>query len=117
MSPTIVTKDGRAVLVAGASGGPRIISSVLQVALNVIEFDMPLAEAVSAVRLHHQWRPDEVYFDRAPPAELAALLKKSGHKLSDKRRSGVVQAIQFLEDGTMVGASDPRKGGRPAGVP
>ena len=117
MSPTIVTKDGRAVLVAGASGGPRIISAVLQVALNVIEFDMPLAEAVSAVRLHHQWRPDEVYFDRAPPAELAALLKESGHKLSDKRRTGIVQAIQFLEDGTMVGASDPRKGGRPAGVP
>lgn len=116
MAPTIVLKAGRPVLVLGASGGPRIITSVLQVMLNVIEFDVPLEQAMTAVRLHHQWLPDEVAFDREPPAELAKVLKDAGYKLTDERKSGKVQAIQFLPGGTMVGASDPQKGGRPAGV-
>ena len=72
MSPTIVLKDGRPVLTLGASGGPRIITAVMQVMLNVVEFDLPLEEAMSAVRLHHQWQPDEVYFDRDPPQNLVA---------------------------------------------
>ncbi len=116
MSPTIVLKEGKPVLVLGASGGPRIISSVLQVALGVME-GQSLADAMSGRRLHHQWRPDEVYFDREPPADVVERLKAFGHRLSGKRRTGVVQAIQFLEDGTMVGASDPRTCGRPAGLP
>ncbi len=115
MAPTIVFKDGRPVLTLGASGGPRIITSVLQVMLNVIEFDMPLEEAMSAVRIHHQWLPDEVYFDRAPPAALVEALQGS-NKISTERRTGVVQAIQWLPDGTLVGACDPHKGGRPAGL-
>jgi gamma-glutamyltranspeptidase/glutathione hydrolase len=116
MTPTIVLKDNRPALVLGASGGPRIITSVLQVLLNVIEFDMSMEEAMTAVRLHHQWKPDEVYFDREPPAELAEWLKnaKPACKISTQRKTGVVQAIQFLDDGTFVGASDPRRGGRPA---
>lgn len=115
MSPTIVFKEGRPVLVLGASGGPRIITSVLQVMLNVVEFDMPLAEAMSAVRIHHQWLPDEVYFDREPPATLVGILK-GANKISTEHKTGVAQAIQFLPDGTLVGACDPRKGGRPAGL-
>lgn len=116
MSPTIVLKDGRPVLALGASGGPRIITAVLQVMLNVIKLDMPLDQAMSAVRIHHQWQPDEVYFDRDPPAALVASLKAAGHKISDERKGAAVQAIRFLPDGTMLGASDPRKGGRPAGL-
>lgn len=116
MSPTIVLKKGKPVLVLGASGGPRIISSVLQVMLNVTEFDQPIEEALTGTRLHHQWSPDEVYFDRDPPKELTDRLTRLGHTLSPKRQTGIVQAIQFLEDGTMVGASDPKKGGRPAGA-
>jgi len=116
MTPTIAFRDGRPVLVLGASGGPRIISSVLQVMLNVIEFEMPLDEALSATRLHHQWQPSEVYFDRPPPDDLVAALEKAGSTISDQRREGMVQAIQFLDGGVMVGACDPRKGGRPAGV-
>lgn len=114
MSPTIVFREGRPVLVLGGSGGPRIITSVLHVLLNVLERGMSLEQAISAVRTHHQWLPDEVYFDRDPPAELAQTLTECGHKLSDRRKGGVVQAIQLLEDGTRVGASDPHKGGRPA---
>ncbi len=115
MAPTIVFKDGRPVLTLGASGGPRIITSVLQVTLNVIEFDMPLDEALSAVRVHHQWLPNEVYFDREPPEALLNALK-TANKISAERKTGVVQAIQFLSDGTLIGACDPRKGGRPAGL-
>ena len=116
MSPTLVFKDGKPVLTLGGSGGPRIITSVLQVMLNVIDADRPLDEAMQAIRLHHQWRPDEVCFDQAPPSDLVEKLKAAGVTISERRKTGVVQAIQFLEDGTMVGASDPRKGGRPAGV-
>lgn len=113
MSPTIVMKDGKPVLTLGASGGPRIITHVLQVLLSVVRDNQPLEQAIAAPRLHHQWMPDEVYFDAAPPA-WAKGLEALGHKLSEQRREAIVQAIRFLPDGTMVGASDPRKGGRPA---
>jgi gamma-glutamyltranspeptidase/glutathione hydrolase len=76
---------------------------------------MPLDEALSAVRIHHQWLPDEVYFDREPPEALLNALK-TANKISTERKTGVVQAIQFLPDGTLLGACDPRKGGRPAGL-
>ncbi|MCG8377226.1 MAG: gamma-glutamyltransferase family protein, partial [Chlorobiales bacterium] len=116
MSPTIVLKAGRPVLALGGSGGPRIITSVLQVLLNVVRFEMPLEEAVAAVRLHHQWLPDEVYFDREPPADVRKALEAAGQEISVKRSTGIVQAIQIMGNGAMIGASDPRKGGRPAGV-
>ena len=114
MTPTIVLKGGRPVLTLGGSGGPRIITAVTQVLLNVVELGQPLKEALAAARLHHQWQPDRVYFDRAPPAEQIAALCAAGETISEKRKSAAVQAIQLLPDGTLVGASDPRKGGRPA---
>jgi gamma-glutamyltranspeptidase/glutathione hydrolase len=114
MTPTIVLCDGRPVLVLGGAGGPRIITSVLQVLLNVLDRGLSLEEALSAVRLHHQWKPDEVYFDREPPAVLTADLEEHGLTIGTARRFGVVQAIQIQDDGTLVGASDPRRGGRPA---
>lgn len=116
MTPTIVLKDGKPILVLGASGGPRIVSSVLNVLLNVIEFDMPLPDAVETTRAHHQWSPDLVFFDKPPLAELAAGLESHGQKLSSERRSAAVQAVQILDDGTLVGVSDPRKGGKPRAV-
>lgn len=122
MSPTIVARDGRPLLALGASGGPRIISSVLNVLLNVVEFRMPLDQAMTALRLHHQWKPDEVRFDRDPaqPAygvdpfpDLASALGTLGHAVSELRGVGAVTAIQKLRDGLLVGVSDPRKAGRP----
>jgi gamma-glutamyltranspeptidase/glutathione hydrolase len=115
MTPTIIFKDGKPFLVVGASGGPRIITSVLQVALHAID-GKPIEKAMTESRLHHQWRPDEVYFDRKPPAGLVENLERLGHKISERRKTAAVQAIRFLDDGTMVGASDPHKGGRPAGA-
>ena len=101
-------------LLLGGSGGPRIISSVLNVLLNVLDFEMPLPDAMAAPRLHHQWQPNQVFFDKAPPADWAGGLAARGHTLSKKRKTGIIQAI-LIQNGELIGASDPRKGGRPAG--
>lgn len=114
MTPTIVLKDNEPYLLLGASGGPRIITSVLNVMLNVLDRGQSLEEAMSAVRPHHQWRPETVFFDAEPPASLRSALQSRGHQLADRRRTGIVQAILRTNDG-WIGASDPRKGGRPTG--
>lgn len=114
MSPTIVLKGDEPALCLGASGGPRIITSVLDVMINVLDYDMSPQRAMTAARPHHQWQPDEVYFDQAPPDLLKAALIARGHAVAEQRRTGIVQAI-VREGDTWVGISDPRKGGRPAG--
>ncbi len=114
MTPTIVLENGEPFLLLGASGGPRIISSVLNVLLGVTDFDKSLEGAIRDLRPHHQWRPESVFFDTDPPDEIRLGLTKRGHTLSERRRTGIVQAILRTKDG-WVGASDPRKGGRPAG--
>lgn len=114
MSPTIVLKGEKVYLLLGASGGPRIITSVFNVILGVLDKGLTLEQAIQAPRPHHQGQPDEVNFDRDPGQELIGALARRGHKISEKRKSGVVQAIMRDGDG-WVGASDPRKGGKPAG--
>lgn len=114
MCPTIVLKDDRPLLALGASGGPRIISGVLNVMVNLLDYGVPPQEAMTAPRLHHQWQPDEVFFDRDAPAALIEMLKTRGHSVSDKHRGAIVQLILREPEG-WLGASDPRKGGRPAG--
>ena len=98
----------------GGSGGPRIITGVLNVMLNVIDGGQELPDALNAVRVHQQWMPETVHFDREPPATLAAHLRDRGHDVSPKPRTAAVQAISVQGD-RLVGVSDPRKGGRPAG--
>lgn len=115
MSPTIVLADDQPVLTVGASGGPRIITATLQTILNVIDYDMPLGEAVSGPRLHHQWSPNEVNRNDYPADHPVVVgLARRGHAISDRSRGAVVQAIR-IEPGRLIGASDPRKGGIPAG--
>lgn len=115
MTPTIVLKDGKPFLVVGGSGGPRILTAVLQVLLNVLDHEFDLGDAVSAPRFHHQWEPDVVYRnDYAADDPAIAGLRQRGHKVSDQRRGAVVQAIRIDAD-RLTGASDPRKGGQPAG--
>jgi gamma-glutamyltranspeptidase/glutathione hydrolase len=115
MSPTIVLRQDRVVIVAGASGGPRIISGTLECVLNCLLFGMTPHEAVVAPRFHHQWLPDVLLFedgwtDRASIEALEAL----GHQSGRRRDIGVVQLISVGDDGIRA-ASDPRKGGAPAG--
>ena len=116
MTPTIVLDEkGKVKVVAGASGGPRIISSTMQVILNVLLGDMDAEEAVEAARLHHQWLPDELRLEKAmAKRELVADLKNRGHKVAEIKGVGNVQVIRRARGGWDA-ASDPRKGGRPAG--
>lgn len=113
MAPTIVVRDGRAEFVAGASGGPRIITATTQVLLNWMRFGQPPEVAVDAPRIHHQWAPDalELESTKLPRAEL----EQKGHKIRLRGDSAVVQAAARTGDGRVQGASDRRKGGRAAG--
>ena len=112
MSPTIVTRNGTPVLLVGGSGGPRIISSVLQTILNVVDYNLPIGRAVGDPRFHHQWRPDEVVFDAEPDPTTVIALQDRGHRVSPRRRGAVVQAIA-IGPAQFTGVSDPRKGGTP----
>jgi gamma-glutamyltranspeptidase/glutathione hydrolase len=114
MAPTIVLRGGRPYLLAGGSGGPRIISSVLNVLVRVMDLGESLPQAIAARRVHHQWQPDEVVFDAPAQNTPFSTLGDRGHALADYYRTGIVQAVLRTEN-EMVGVSDPRKGGQPAG--
>lgn len=114
MTPTIILQDGQPLLLIGGSGGPRIISSVLNMTLNLLDFGMSPREAMTAVRIHHQWRPEAVVFGKTPPAGMASALEARGHVISDRRSTGVAQLV-WVKSNRMIGVSDPRKGGAPAG--
>jgi gamma-glutamyltranspeptidase/glutathione hydrolase len=115
MTPTIVLKDGAPVFVTGAPGGSRIITSVLQVLVNAIDFRKPIAEAVAAARVHHQWLPDEVVVERTLPAETVRALTARGHKVRVGPTSGSANSIAVTPAG-LVGAADTRaKGALAAG--
>jgi gamma-glutamyltranspeptidase/glutathione hydrolase len=116
MSPTIVTdRDGSLLLVLGSRGGPRIISSTSEVVLNVLDYKMTLADAMSAPRLHHQALPDSLYFERdAVRPEVADSLRAMGYGVASGRGIGLVNAIMRVRGG-YEGVSDPRSSGRPIG--
>lgn len=115
MSPTIVLKNGKPELVAGASGGPRIISSTLQTILYALWANMPVNEAVATPRMHHQWLPDVVFVQQGLSADIMNYLLARGHSLRRFPASaGHVQVIARTPFGWR-GACDPDKGGRPAG--
>ena len=107
MTPVLVLKDGKVFLVTGAAGGGRIVSAVLQVIVNVVDFGMNLADAVAAPRLHHQWLPDEVGAERGFAAETAQGLEARGHKLAERRAGGSANSI-LRTPGGLAGAADPR---------
>ena len=114
MTPTIVLKDGRPVLIVGASGGPRIISATTQVLLDVLLFYRSATDAVQRPRLHHQWQPDELLMEPGLFRTLAESLRAKGHQTRESRGLAVTQAIRWTTKG-IEPASDPRKHGRPAG--
>ncbi|WP_145525656.1 gamma-glutamyltransferase [Yersinia rohdei] len=94
MSPTLVTKDGKTFMVLGSPGGSRIITITLQTALNVIDHGMAPQEAVNAPRIHHQWLPDEVYYEqRGVSADSLNLLKTMGYKMVEQNPWGAAELI------------------------
>ena len=102
--------DGRVFLVTGTPGGSRIITTVLQVILNVIDHGMNIAEAVAAPRIHHQWLPDEVYVERGLSPDTIRLLEARGHNVVVRPTSGSANSILVTPEG-LTGAADPRQRG------
>ena len=124
MTPTVVEyPDGRLFLVLGTPGGATIITDVFQNISNVIDFGMPIRQAVNVPRLHHQHLPDEIEWEPGSlPAETVDALEAMGHTMRELPVTGEVypyigdiQAIMVIPDGTLEGASDPRRGGTAAG--
>jgi gamma-glutamyltranspeptidase/glutathione hydrolase len=113
MAPTIVLKDGKPVLVTGSPGGSRIISTVLQVIVNVLDYKMDIAEAVAAPRLHHQWLPDEVRIERGFAPDTIAALRAMGHVVVEPLGQTSANSIALTPTGVM-GAPDPRTRGAEA---
>ena len=127
MSPTIVTRDGKVELVIGGPGGSRIISSVLQVMLNVLAYRMSLPEAMFATRIHHQWYPDRLNLEVQTGSAAHGLveqLQALGHNVKvvewgpgKRSRFGNIQALHVdRESGLITGVSDPRGEGQPRGL-
>ena len=110
MTPTIVLRNGRPVLVTGSPGGSRIITAVLQVILNVIDYGMPLGEAEHAPRLHHQWQPDETMVEPTVPAAMVKALEARGHHVKVWPPFTSVNSVLVTPQG-LVGAADTRTRG------
>src|SRR5204863_7154183 len=115
MSPTIVARDGKVVLVTGSPGGRTIINTVLCVVLNVLEFQMPLRDAVDVPRLHHQWLPDGILVEaklRKQHPDLLDALARMGHDFGPlKPTQGDAHSIAVTPDGKYWGIADTRRSG------
>ena len=95
MAPTIVLRDGRVFVVLGSPGGPRIITIILETALNILDFGMTPQEAVDGPHLHHQWQPDEVVMERsALSADTQARLRDMGYRIREQNRWGATELIE-----------------------
>jgi len=118
MTPTIVSKDGKVVLITGSPGGRTIINTVFTVVLATTEFGMNVREAVDASRMHHQWLPDAVTIERTgAPAELVQALRALGHTVKTGGAQGDANSIAVDATGTAWGAADTRSADGKASVP
>lgn len=113
MTPTIVFKDDKPVLVTGAPGGSRIITTVLQVIVNTIDGHMSIGDAVSAPRLHHQWSPDEAVVEPYFPPDQVRALMAMGHNVRVDSLFGSAHSVAIAPE-TMTGAADLRARGAAA---
>ncbi|MEA1898653.1 MAG: gamma-glutamyltransferase [Bacteroidota bacterium] len=109
MTPTIVEKDGKLLMVVGTPGGSTIITSVFQTILNVLDHGMGMQEAVNASRIHHQWMPDVVFYEKGSLNKiLMNELIDMGHELKERSSIGRVDAILVRKDGSLEGGADQR---------
>jgi gamma-glutamyltranspeptidase/glutathione hydrolase len=109
MTPVIVLDDGKAWFATGSPGGSRIITTVLQMIVNVIDHGMNIAEAGAAPRMHHQWLPDVLQLESGFSPDSISILEERGHEIAGTQWSmGSLQSVAY-RDGVFRGASDPRR--------
>lgn len=110
MSPTFVFKDGELLLVTGSPGGSHIITTVVQMIVNVLDFGMNVAAAAEAVRTHHQWLPDQLQVEPGLSTDTIRALEAKGHRIVLQPAGGSAQSIHRT-DGVLMGAADQRQRG------
>jgi gamma-glutamyltranspeptidase/glutathione hydrolase len=116
MVPTIVLKNGKPFLALGAPGGSRIITAVLQVMLNVVDFGMNVQDAIDFPRVHHQWKPDRLDIERGISPDTIALLKKAGYHIEEAKPVVIARVEGILIDGGWLqGGHDERGAGKAVG--
>ena len=118
MTPTIVLKDGKPFMIIGSPGGSTIMTTVLQVIVNVVDFKMTIQEAIDAPRVHHQWLPDRLmYEERALSQDAIDNLRALGHTLHMRENTtGLAEGIMFDRKKRLIlGATDPRGYGEAVG--
>ena len=116
MTPTIVVKDGKVLLVLGSPGGPTITTTVANILMSVVDFGRDIQEAVNAPRFHHQWLPDQILLEDRISPDTVALLEKRGHKIKTRHFWGDGECIMVdPKTGERLGASDGRNNGRAIG--
>jgi gamma-glutamyltranspeptidase/glutathione hydrolase len=117
MTPTIVLKDGKLFMVLGSPGGPRIITTVANILMGVIDYGLDIQQAVNAPRFHHQWQPDEIELEtKGISPDTIKLLQARGHKIKEQGYWSDGECIAVdLETGELLGASDGRNGGKAVG--
>jgi gamma-glutamyltranspeptidase/glutathione hydrolase len=118
MTPTIVTRDGKVILVTGSPGGRTIINTVHQIVLNTVAFGMDVRAAVDAPRLHHQWLPEDAWIEAGVPDSTLERLRKLGHKVERARRIGDGHSIAIdPKTGVATGANDKRSPDSKVSIP
>lgn len=117
MTPTIVTKDGKLLLVLGSPGGPRIISTVANILMGVVDYGLDIQQAVNAPRFHHQWEPDTIYLEKyGVSPDTIKLLEARGHKVTQEPYWSDGECIAVDKNtGDLLGAPDGRNGGKAVG--
>ncbi len=117
MTPTIVAKDGRLFMVVGSPGGSKIVTSVFQVIVNVIDFGLDIQEANDAPRFHHQWVPDTLFLEKIGfPQDVVGNLIGMGHQVAVGSDQGRVEAILMdRARGLILGSTDSRGYGAAVG--
>jgi gamma-glutamyltranspeptidase/glutathione hydrolase len=110
MTPTIVTRNGKIVLITGSPGGRTIINTVFTIVLGVVEYGLTGREAVDLPRLHHQWLPDSATIEErdAVAPDVLAKLRSMGHTIRPGNTQGDAETIWMSTDGIPYGVTDPR---------
>ena len=117
MTPTIVLKDGKLFMVLGSPGGPRIITTVANILMGVVDYGLDIQQAVNAPRFHHQWQPDEIAMEKnAFSPDTIKLLQARGHKIKEQGYWSDGECIVVdPRSGELLGAPDGRNGGKAVG--